>query len=123
MSVVALLLTLRQLLWLAELLLRYSSVEDVAVDAADPDELLDARLLELAGRTSLQGESASERMYKSNGRLNLVIILTKVTKIQGDHDGQRLRFVGCNWVVPLSAQFSLDLGAEMTEQVGNMGTR
>lgn len=52
MSVVALLRTLRQLLWLAELLLRYSSVEDV--DAADPDELLDARLFELAGRTSLK---------------------------------------------------------------------
>ena len=56
-------------------------------------------------------------MYKSNGRLNLVKILTKVTKTQGDHDGQRLRFVGYNWVVPLSAQFSLDLGAEMAEQL------
>ena len=60
MSVVALLRTLRQLLWLAELLLRYSSVpaedeaEVSAVEAADPDELLEARLLEWAGRTSLQ---------------------------------------------------------------------
>ena len=70
MSVVALLRTLRQLLWLAELLLRYSSVppaEDEAevsaveaAEAADPEELLEARLLEWAGRTSLQGERVTK---------------------------------------------------------------